>query len=483
MSTSLRGDALSAAQDPLDEPEGRALSLPVGDVFERLWHLLISMRTGLALMLFLGFLTFIGTLLTQVPAGTQAVPSAYADFLDAMRAKYGGWTTVFDALGLFAVFSSIWFKATLVLLTTSILACSINRAPRLWRQAVHPRIAASPAFLDHAPLAGYVAVPIAVDHAAEVVRAELKRHHFRTLVTTDEDGVAIFADRFRWGPFGTVIAHLSLILILGGAVLGMGGFRNTDFAVAIGSTVPVGNGTALSLKATDFRDLYYENGSPADYVSHLVLYDNGVQVAERDIRVNDPLRYGDVTFYQSFFGPAADMVVKDSTGKTVFDQGVPLIWGSNDGKKSIGQLTIPGSDLVVYVIGVASGKSDATIKAGQLQVEVYSSANQTTPIGLQVVDEGKPATIAGLDFTFVRERQFTGLIVARDPGALFVWAGALALVLGVILVFLFPSRRIWARVRGSGTGSDVYVAAATRHDMGFESTFRALIDGVQEKGR
>jgi cytochrome c biogenesis protein len=483
MTTSVPSDALSVGQEPLDESEGGSLSLPVGDVFDRLWHLLISMRTGLALMLFLGFLTFIGTLLTQVPAGIQADQTAYAQWLESVRPKYGGWTTVFDTLQLFAVFSSIWFKATLVLLTTSILACSINRAPRLWRQAVHPRVAASAAFLDHAPLAGYVAVPIAADDAAAVVRTELKRRHFRTIVSPDDDGIAIYADRFRWGPFGTVIAHLSLILILGGAIAGMGGFRNTDFAVTVGSTVAVGNGTALSVAATKFEDKYYTNGSPADYVSHLVLYDNGIQVAERDIRVNDPLRYGDVTFYQSFYGGGADMLVKDASGKTLFDTGVPLVWASNDGNKAIGQLKLPGSDLVIYVIGVASGKSDSTIKAGQIQVEVYQGANQTTPVGLQVIDEGKPATIAGMDFTFVRERQFTGLIVARDPGAPFVWAGALALVLGVVLVFLFPSRRLWARVRGTGAGSEVFVAAATRHDMGFEATFRALIDSVQEKGR
>lgn len=471
------------AQEPLEDQGTTTLSLPVGDVFERLWHLLISMRTGLALMLVLALLTLVGTLVAQVPAGIQADPGAYQQWLTSVRPKYGGWTTVFDMTGLFAVFSSIWFRATTVLLTTSILACSINRAPRLWRQAVHPRIAASPAFLDHAPLAGVVGLTIASEDAAELVRTELKRHHFRTIVTTDEDGIAIYADRFRWGPFGTVIAHLSLILILAGAVIGAGGFRNTDFAIAIGSTVPVGNGTSLSIEARSFTDSYYANGSPADYASHLVLYDNGVQVADRTIRVNDPLRYGDVSFYQSFYGPAADMLVADAAGATLFQQGVPLIWASDDGTKSIGQLTLPGKDLSIYVIGVASGKVDPNIKAGQIQVEVYQGASQTTPIDIKVIDEGAKATVAGLDFTFVRERQFTGLIVARDPGAPFVWAGAFALVLGVVLVFLFPSRRIWARVRAAGAGSDVRVAAATRHDMGFETTFRALIDAIQEKGR
>jgi cytochrome c biogenesis protein len=478
-----RSSALEAIPEPLDELDGTSLALPIGDIFERLWHLLISMRTGLALILFLALLTLAGTVLTQVPAGLQADPGTYAQWLDSVRPKYGGWTVVFDTLGLFSVFSSIWFKVTVVLLTTSILACSINRAPRLWRQAVHPRLVASPAFLDHAPLAGVVGLPIARDDAADLVRSELKRHHFRTLVTTDDDGVAIYADRFRWGPFGTVIAHLSLLLILVGAVLGVNGFRNTDFAIAIGSTVPVGNGTTLSVEATSFSDQYYANGSPADYASHLVIYDNGVEVADKTIRVNDPLRYGDISFYQSFYGPAADMVVTDGAGTTLFDQGVPLLWASDDGTKSIGQLAIPGSDLSIYVIGVASGRVDPNIKAGQVQIEIYQGTDQRTPIGLQVVDEGQPATIAGMQFTFVRERQFTGLIVAKDPGAPLVWAGALALVFGVILVFLFPSRRIWARVRGTGTGSDVRVAASTRHDMGFETTFRTLVNAIQEKGR
>jgi cytochrome c biogenesis protein len=481
MSNSVRSGAL-AAPEPLDELEG-GLALPVGDVFERLWHLLISMRTGLALMLFLAFLTLVGTMLTQVPAGLQGDQVAYAQWLDSVRPKYGGWTSVFDTIGFFSIFTSLWFKVTTVLLTTSILACSVNRAPRLWRQAMHPRLVPSPAFLDHAALAGSVTVPGSRKAVAAALEAELRRHHFRTVVTQDGDGVAVYADRFRWGPFGTVVAHLSLIVILVGAVLGAGGFRTTEFAVTVDSTVPVGNGTNLSVKATSFEDKYYEDGRPADYASHLILYDGATQVADKTIRVNDPLRYGDISFYQSFFGPAADVLVTDVSGATVYEGGVPLMWSSNDGTKTIGQFTIPGKDVTVYVIGVASGRVDAGIKAGQVQLEVYQGANTSTPTGLQVVDEGVAATISGYDFTFVRERQFTGLIVARDPGAPFVWLGTTLLVLGVVMVFLFPSRRLWARVRGSEGRSEVRIAAATRHDVGFESTFRSLLNAIQEKGR
>jgi cytochrome c biogenesis protein len=480
-----RGADAQAAEELADDLDGTSLSLPIGDLWDRIWHLFISMRTGLFLMLVLAFLTLAGTVLTQVPAGVQGDAQAYAQWLDSVRPKYGGWTEILERTGLFSVFSSIWFKGTVVLLVTSILACSVNRAPRLWRQATRPRLVASGAFLDNAPLGGSVTVAGSAAAASEALAAELRHRGYRTIVTQDGDGIALYADRFRWGPFGTVIAHLSLILVLIGAMAGtadFGGFRNADFAVTVDSTVPVGNGTNLAVKATSFSDSYYDDGQPADYASNVILYDNGVQVAEKTIRVNDPLRYGDVSFYQSFFGPAADMLVTDVTGATVFEGGVPLMYASNDGTKSLGSFSIPGKDVTVWVIGAASGQVDPQIKAGQIQLEVYQGTGQS-PTALQVVDQGKATAMAGYEFTFVRERQFTGLIVSRDPGAPIVWLGALFLVLGVILVFLFPARRLWARVRGSAGGAEVRIAASSRHDVGFENTFRTVLAAVQEKGR
>ena len=478
MSHSVRSGAVRLSHDPLNDIEAGELSVPVGDIFERLWHLFISMRTGLALMLGLAVLTLMGALIVQAPAGMQADPQAYTTWLDGVRPKYGGWTNVLDLLGLFNVFGSLLFRTLTLLLATSILACSVNRTPRLWRQAVHPRVAASQGFFEHVRLAGQVDTKVDEAAALAALEGELGRRHFRTIVTTDAAGTAIYADRFRWGPFGTVIAHLSLIVIMGGAVLGAAGFRNEGFAVAIGSTVPVGNDTNLTIKATSFSDSYYENGSPADYASHLILYENGQQVAERTIRVNDPLRYGDIKVFQSFYGPAADVLVKDATGATLFEDGVPLTWASTDKTKVVGQFAVPSKDLTVYVISAASGRIDQAIKPGQMQVEIYKGNNTSVPVGLEVLDPGQPVTTAGLEFTFVRERQYTGLIVARDPGGPLVWLGAVLLVLGVMLVFFFPARRIWARISSAASGSRIQVAALASHDVTFETAFRSLIDDV-----
>jgi cytochrome c biogenesis protein len=87
--------------------------------------------------------------------------------------------------------------------------------------------------------------------------------------------------------------------------------------------------------------------------------------------------------------------------------------------------------------------------------------------------------MAGLTVTFQRERQYTGLIVARDPGAPFIWLGSIFLIGGIALVFFFPCRRAWALIRRTPDGSIVHVGAVIRHDVGFEADFRRLSTEIE----
>lgn len=467
--------------DPLDELDGR-LNVSPNELLDRIWHLFISMRFGLVLMLILAILTLVGTLVVQVPAGMKADAQAYAAWYASVRPRYGGWSTVFDAVGFFDIFDSWLFKGVAVMLVTSTVACSINRAPLLWKQTTKPRMNVSDAFFAHASHRAELESPEAPDTAAERLVAGFRAQGYRTLSQAEPDGatVHVYADRFRWAPFGTVVAHLSLPVILVGTMIGSAfGFKNADFVVPVGSTVDVGFGTGLSVMAKSFADRYYaETGMPADYASELVLYENGTQVAAQTVRVNEPLRYGDVTFYQSFFGPAMVVTAADASGTTLWQQGVPLRFSTNDERERAGFFTLPEQGLTVYVYGSQSGVADGEIKAGQARIEVYKADSQTFVDG-RIVDQGVPAEVGGVTFTFDREQQFTGLIAARDPGVPFVWLGALLLLVGVGVVFYFHNRRIWAIVHRSPTGSTVSVAAVVRHDVTYRQEFGHLIDGVQ----
>ena len=83
--------------DGLDGLDGGP-SVSTSDVLERLWRFFISMRTGLMLILALGLMSLIGTLLDQAPPGMSADPAGYASWLEGLKPKYGGWTTVLNKI-------------------------------------------------------------------------------------------------------------------------------------------------------------------------------------------------------------------------------------------------------------------------------------------------------------------------------------------------------------------------------------------------
>ena len=166
----------------------------------------------------------------------------------------------------------------------------------------------------------------------------LKKRHYRVL-TCEADG-AIFADQFRFARFGTYVSHLSLILILIGAVIGnFWGFSDDHVEIAKGATYDVRQGQNFSVRSDDFQVEYYPNKAPKDFKtiskettttngpipkdfrSDVTVIENGKEVLKKTIRVNDPLSYKGVNFYLSDFFYTAKasgtVTATDSEGKPV----------------------------------------------------------------------------------------------------------------------------------------------------------------------
>jgi cytochrome c biogenesis protein len=130
------------------------------------------------------------------------------------------------------------------------------------------------------------------------------------------------------------------------------------------------------------------------------------------------------------------------------------------------------------VVGTA-GNGDPTIKPGQMQVSLFEAATGTWVAG-QVVDQGKATPIEDLTVTFVRESQFTGLNVARDPGVIIVWIGSILLFVGFVIRFMVQHRRLWARIApGPRGGSVVGVASLGSKDVVANSEFDKLVSDIR----
>lgn len=461
--------------EPETEPSHE---LSLLDGLRWIYRFFYSKKVGLGLILALGLFSLFGTLLTQAPPAARVSAESWAAWVDQVRPKYGGWTDILATLGLFNVFSSWWFVTTSALLALSIAACTIHRLPRLWAAATAPKLSVRDAFFDHARLRDTVDVPTTAEAALARVRAGLGAARFRVLDAISAGD--LYADRFRWAPFGTAAAHLAFILILLGVLVSsIGGFRDEDFTVTAGFTREVGHGTNLALQLESFTDLYYPDGRASDYASQVVLFENGTQVAQHTIRVNDPLRWGGITFYQATYGTAAELLITDATGKELFRDGIALDRTTEDHQTMFGKLTM-SNGVEVYVVAAASGAQAAEIKPGELLLEFYAP-DSNKPMGRQVLTQGKPATVAELNFTFLGEKKFTGLIVAKDPGAIWIWIGSALLVAGTVATMFFRHRRIWVRVRENADGTTtVRLACPDRTDSIFTRQFHQLAASLKE---
>ncbi len=463
---------------PASKAAGPGAMDRVDALLEGLWHLLSSMRVAMVLILLLAVLGFVGSLVIQAPTGVLSDPSAKADWLNGIRPRFGAWTGIMDTLQLFQIFNSIEFRILVAALTISLIACSIHRIPGMIQTATRPHVDVGPAFFEHAPQHEAIVVRRSPAETLAVVQGLLKGKHYRTLVT-DDGALHLYADRFRWAPFAGLIGHLSLVVILAGAIIGSTfGYRDSGFTIAEGSTLPVAAEPGLSIKLINFTDSYYTStGAPEDYASQVVLYKDGQQVATHTIRVNDPLRYGDTTFYQAFFGSAAVMTVKDAKGNVLVSQGVPLAWTTQTDNRPIGSLNIPGTNYVGWVVGTL-GNGDTTIQPGQMKLELYT-ADTGTAVASKVLDQGTPATVGDLTVTFDRESQFTGLNVARDPGVTLVWLGALLLLVGFVIRFTIPHKRLWARITTRPNGAVLGLAALGNREAVLATEFDNLVNDIR----
>lgn len=452
----------------------------VDSALDRLWGVLTSMKFGLLLILAFAAFALAGTLLMQMPAGVADDPQARAGWLAGVRPKYGGWTGILDQLQFFTIFQSVWLRAVGALLAASTIACTLHRIPGTWRTMTKPHVNAGPTFFEHAPQHETMTFHRAPADVLAATEQVLRRRRFRT-ITLDDGTVRIYADRNRWQPWAGIAGHLSIVVILAGAMVGsLWGFRDSQFTLAEGATLAVPTEPGLSITLNSFKDTYYpDTGAPSDYVSDVVLTRNGQTVAQQQVRVNEPLRYGDVTFYQAFFGPAAVVTVNDAKGATLFSQGVPLAWTSNNGGNKVGTFSLPGQNVAVWVVAT-TGPDDPSVKPGQVAIELYAS-DTGAPIVQKSIDQGTPTTVEGLTYTFERETKFTGLNVAKDPGTPIVWLGCLLLVVGFMVRLFVPYRRIWGHLapRPDG-GSSLSVAAVGRRDSDLDAEFTSLVTDIRQ---
>jgi len=112
-------------------------------------------------------------------------------------------------------------------------------------------------------------------------------------------------------------------------------------------------------------------------------------------------------------------------------------------KTSLQELTTPGLLAVLSRDGTSGQGSLALIGLAA------GADGQSQAIFREAVGQGETSdasVTAGYAITWRKADSFTGMVVKQDPGQGLIWLAYGSLIGGLLLVFYFPRRRVWARV-------------------------------------
>jgi len=419
----------------------------------------------------------------QLPTFAFRSAGDYANAMADIHARYdpvfgAGIVAAMERLQVFHIFSSTWFTVGLIILVVSIIVCTLDRTPRLWRQSAEIRVVQPDEFYD--PELPDRASMTGVDDAA--VRAALRRQKF-AVREAEVDGVRyLYGDRHRWVKLATLISHLGLILFLVAAVVTWQFGDEQGLVIAVGDSLtvqPIGTPGLLVVKNYDFEAPgFAETGQASDFTTDLGVFQDGREVARKTIRVNDPLAVAGYTFHQNGFGPAADLLISDAAGKPLWDGPVPLT-DQVDGSP-YGTMSVPGRDigLLLLLRRQADGSGVILVQPYRsLGVESDGSPKldmTLTPVALAAGEAQAPP---GLDFSIGVRRfsDYTLIIAKKDPGQGIVWTAFASLITGLAITFYLPRRRIWARLMP--TGELALVARSDRY-VDLEREFGLFLDDL-----
>jgi cytochrome c biogenesis protein len=477
---------------------------PLGSVgFLRwLWRQLTSMRTALILLFLLAVVSIPGSILPQ--RGTN--PLRVDQWIEENPAT----APILDALGFFDVYASPWFAAVYLLLFISLIGCVLPRVG-VHLRALRTPPPRAPRNLNRLPASGSFVSELTVDQVLTSAAGQLRQGHWRV---RSSEGEWVAAEKGYWRETGNLVFHLSLILVLVGiAVGGLLGWRGnvvvregTGFSNTLTQYDAWGAGRFVSADAlapfsftledfrVDFERGEAQRGAPREFEADLTYRAApGGEEVSTTVQVNEPLIASGAKVFLVGHGYAPHVIVRDSTGRVVFDDTVTFL--PQDGNfTSTGVIKAPDAEPALGFNGLFLPTAALTEELGPHSVfpaPDYPGLFLSAFTGDMGLDDGSPQSVYTLDTSgmeqiglesllpgdvwtlpegqgsieFVDLERWASFQIAHDPGKELALGASLAAMVGLMVSLFVRRRRIWVRAQPADDGGTlVHVGALARSE-------------------
>lgn len=460
-------------------------------IIDKIWDMFASVKLAVVIFSLIGLSSIVGTVLEQnvePEKNIQLLSKMFGIGHETAHSVLG----VLDKLGFTDMYHSWWFIAFLLLFAANLIICSLDRLPRVLK-LVREKVRAVPLdYLQKMSITKTFTKKEKASQLKELAASSLRSLGFKPLESAGEQGTQLYAEKGNFTRLGVYITHLSILVILAGAIIGLMFGYNAVLNLPEGETssfaykdretrIPLG----FDLRCDNFEVEYYPGSDmPKAYRSWLTVLKNGKEVLKKSIVVNDPLTYDGITFYQSSFGTVPGglengiivLRVVSSSGKA-----------EQINTKIGGSFTIPGTSITGHITNFSPALSvDQSGRA-------FTYSDQMTNPGIYVEfsEAGKmkysgwilkryPQTwslsdgnrVEFLDYWGV---QYTGMQVRKDPGVLIVYLGCILMAIGLYMTFFMSHKRIWINISEEKNGLKVLIGASVnKNKAAFEGKIEKL---------
>jgi cytochrome c biogenesis protein len=447
-----------------------------------IWYFFNSLKLTLGVLLTVAVVSVLGTFIQQ----NEELGTYYETYGEK-------WADLILTVGANDMYHTWWFTALLVMLTLNIIVCTFERFPPKWKSLLSDKPNYSASFIERLSNSRVFSVEADVETARARTAEILRRKGYKFTEDSSGSSRALYAKRGVIGRFGSDVTHISLLLILLGAIIGsVWGYKDM-LVITVGNSATVKD-AAFTLRLDKFWIDYYDSGQIRQFNSNVTVVEDGKDVLTKQIWVNEPLYYKGIRFYQSTYGMSWKEIKKAQVtiteGATKQSYTVMAPWQENT--------VVPGTHYtikpVAYVADFAFDETMKVIYSKSLEannpavnVEIYRKGER---IGAQWLFMKYPdlfSKIGGTEDRIVLNTYqpsiFSGISVNKDPGTNVVWLGTVVMGIGFYLAFFVFHRRVWVHITPGGSGSEVRVGAMiNKNTLVIERDLKEIVEAVSGKG-
>jgi cytochrome c biogenesis protein len=385
------------------------------------------------------------------------------------------------ALGLDHVYTTPYFVGLLGLLGASLASCSsTTQWPRFlaagsWRFVrSRRRMRASTDLAEELP-----------DGRLGDLQQLLESSGFKTAAS----GECLYASKGIVGRVAPLFVHTSLILTLLGSAASAFGRCSGSAMVPTGADLPVSDalrpatrfaalppGSKGTLQLNNFYINYYDNGDVSQYYSDFSVVDPSAssEVKREMLYVNQPIRFGGVTVYQTDWGLSSMQLrvgSPDDSYSNLAVYSLPMANLENSNAIS-GRAWGTFFPIKEYKDGGVEG---VTVIARDLQSVIFYDKDGQF-VGIRRPGAARPIEVNGLKLVVDELEGSSGLELKHDPGIPLVYMGMLGLTVTTFLSFVSHDQ-VWAFQDG---GSVVAGGKASKTKLQLVDTLESLFAKLPE---